>query len=300
METRGILRLVMSRNAAGRFSLRNAMFLIPFGSWTGVWGQNSSSRVPCRRFRTEVHVGSPASREFARMNRQQKHERHIVQFISQAPGSLYDIGVGWKSEWRTLASIDPLGNATTNVFDDVDRPTTTIDPLGRRNTTSYDPAGRTTASIDAWGHATTLAYDAAGRRVETTDARGAVATTVIKYRWLSGAAETTAAPDGPGGGSGRIFPGLSVPLSPPQFPRKACISFAANSGVPERVLRKWIGHVDREVLDWYYHLADPESQAAMKRLSDAAKQNQQDGSTDSSSAQSQHKPQGGENDKSAK
>ena len=82
--------------------------------------------------------------------------------------------------------------------------------------------------------------------------------------------------------------------------RHSFISFAANSGVPERVLRKWIGHVDREVLDWYYHLADQESQAAMKRLSDAAKQNQQSEGKDSSSAQSQHKPQGGKNDESAK
>jgi integrase len=82
--------------------------------------------------------------------------------------------------------------------------------------------------------------------------------------------------------------------------RHSFISFAANSGVAERVLRKWIGHVDREVLDWYYHLADPESQAAMKRLSDAAKRGQQNGSTDSSSAQSQHKPRGGQNDESAK
>ena len=82
--------------------------------------------------------------------------------------------------------------------------------------------------------------------------------------------------------------------------RHSFISFAANSGVAERVLRKWIGHVDREVLDWYYHLADPEPQAAMKRLSDAAKRGQQNGSTDSSSAQSQHKPKGGEDDDRAK
>ena len=49
----------------------------------------------------------PLSREFARMNRQQKHERHIVQFIPHAPCALYDIGVGWKSEWRTLREVWP-------------------------------------------------------------------------------------------------------------------------------------------------------------------------------------------------
>lgn len=65
-------------------------------------------------------------------------------------------------------------------------------------------------------------------------------------------------------------------------------------------VRKWIGHVDREVLDWYYHLADPESQAAMKRLSDAAKRNQDGEIKDSSSAQSQHKPKGVGNDENAK
>lgn len=53
--------------------------------------------------------------------------------------------------------------------------------------------------------------------------------------------------------------------------RHSFISFAAVEGVPERVLRKWIGHVDREILDWYFHLADATSQEAMKRLSDAAK-----------------------------
>lgn len=54
--------------------------------------------------------------------------------------------------------------------------------------------------------------------------------------------------------------------------RHSFISFAALKGTPERVLRKWIGHVDREILDWYFHLADRESHAAMQRLSQAAQQ----------------------------
>lgn len=48
--------------------------------------------------------------------------------------------------------------------------------------------------------------------------------------------------------------------------RHSFISAAEIRGVPERVLRKWVGHVDREILDWYFHLADDESQEAMERL----------------------------------
>jgi len=51
--------------------------------------------------------------------------------------------------------------------------------------------------------------------------------------------------------------------------RHSFISFAAYEGVSERVLRTWIGHVSRETLDWYFHLADAQSHAAMQRLSQA-------------------------------
>ena len=81
--------------------------------------------------------------------------------------------------------------------------------------------------------------------------------------------------------------------------RHSFISFAACEGVPERVLFKWIRHVDREILDWYFHLVDPQSQEAMKRLTDAgARENKSksEEETDSKSAQSQHKPKGGENE----
>jgi site-specific recombinase XerD len=53
--------------------------------------------------------------------------------------------------------------------------------------------------------------------------------------------------------------------------RHSFISFAAYEGVSERVLRTWIGHVDREILDWYFHLADAHSQEAMRKLSEAAR-----------------------------
>jgi site-specific recombinase XerD len=39
--------------------------------------------------------------------------------------------------------------------------------------------------------------------------------------------------------------------------RHSFISFAAFEGVSERVLRRWIGHVDREILDWYFHWRTP-------------------------------------------
>ncbi len=75
--------------------------------------------------------------------------------------------------------------------------------------------------------------------------------------------------------------------------RHSFISFAACEGIPERVLRQWIGHVDREILDWYFHLADSQSHAAMKRLSEAAERSkpssEADSEKDSKSAQSQHK-----------
>lgn len=73
--------------------------------------------------------------------------------------------------------------------------------------------------------------------------------------------------------------------------RHSFISFAANSGIPERVLRQWIGHADREILDWYYHLADRESKDAMQRLSDAAKLSKPANDTDPNSAQTQHNPE---------
>jgi hypothetical protein len=75
------------------------------------------------------------------------------------------------------------------------------------------------------------------------------------------------------------------------------------ASVSERVLRKWIGHVDREIPDWYFHLADSQSQEAMKRLSDAANKNKSSKEaprTDSNPAQSQHNEKGDQDDKSAK
>lgn len=71
----------------------------------------------------------------------------------------------------------------------------------------------------------------------------------------------------------RVLKGLGLAGHLHTF-RHSFISFAAYEGISEQVLRRWIGHVDRDVLDWYFHLADSASQAAMDRLSRAAERKQ--------------------------
>ena len=53
--------------------------------------------------------------------------------------------------------------------------------------------------------------------------------------------------------------------------RHAFISHALTSGIPEAVVRSWVGHVDQDVIKLYTHIADTESQAAMKRLTQPQK-----------------------------
>jgi integrase len=48
--------------------------------------------------------------------------------------------------------------------------------------------------------------------------------------------------------------------------RHAFISGALTSGIPESVVRAWVGHVDADVIRLYTHIADAASQAAMRRL----------------------------------
>jgi integrase len=48
--------------------------------------------------------------------------------------------------------------------------------------------------------------------------------------------------------------------------RHAFISRALTSGIPESVVRSWVGHVDADVIRLYTHIADATSQAAMRRL----------------------------------
>jgi integrase len=50
--------------------------------------------------------------------------------------------------------------------------------------------------------------------------------------------------------------------------RHAFISNALTRGIPEAVVRAWVGHVDRDVIRQYTHVADSISQQQMQRLSD--------------------------------
>ena len=50
--------------------------------------------------------------------------------------------------------------------------------------------------------------------------------------------------------------------------RHSFISNALINGTPEAIVRKWVGHVDPEILKLYTHIADQASQAAMQRLSE--------------------------------
>lgn len=63
----------------------------------------------------------------------------------------------------------------------------------------------------------------------------------------------------------RVLKRLGLKGHLPTF-RHAFISRALTSGVPEAVVRSWVGHVDRDVLKLYTHIADAESQSAMQRL----------------------------------
>jgi exosome complex RNA-binding protein Rrp42 (RNase PH superfamily) len=51
--------------------------------------------------------------------------------------------------------------------------------------------------------------------------------------------------------------------------RHSFISHALPQGIPEAMVRQWMGHVDQEVLRHYTHIVDAASQAAMQRLSAA-------------------------------
>jgi integrase len=89
--------------------------------------------------------------------------------------------------------------------------------------------------------------------------------------------------------------------------RHAFISHALTQGIPEAIVRQWVGHVDAEVLKLYTHIADAASQAAMQRLEGSGKKGlQPGGATDGQrepvrgSAQPQHKDKEPCDDESAK
>jgi integrase len=64
----------------------------------------------------------------------------------------------------------------------------------------------------------------------------------------------------------RVLKGLKLPGHLHTF-RHAFISRALASGIPESQVRAWVGHVDRDVIKLYTHIADCQSQQAMQKLS---------------------------------
>ncbi len=89
--------------------------------------------------------------------------------------------------------------------------------------------------------------------------------------------------------------------------RHTFISNALTGGIPEAIVRQWVGHVDREILKHYTHIADAASQAAMQRLARADnhslhedKEVSNDHTKDSRPAQFQHKTEEPQNDDGAK
>ena len=80
--------------------------------------------------------------------------------------------------WKFLYSpgaaveVDPLGNATTHLFDGRNRRTGIIDALGNTSTVAYDGQNHIVKTADATGRQTRFAYDADQNLVESTDNAG--------------------------------------------------------------------------------------------------------------------------------
>lgn len=64
----------------------------------------------------------------------------------------------------------------------------------------------------------------------------------------------------------RVLKKLGLPGHLHTF-RHAFISKALANGTPESQVRAWVGHVDAEIIKLYTHIADSQSQEAMKKLS---------------------------------
>jgi YD repeat-containing protein len=70
---------------------------------------------------------------------------------------------GIHSKNRTIATIDPLGNTSTTVWDPAGRRIASINPLGATTTSVYDGNRRLVSLQTALGYLMTLQYDAADR-----------------------------------------------------------------------------------------------------------------------------------------
>src|SRR5262249_5189720 len=89
--------------------------------------------------------------------------------------------------------------------------------------------------------------------------------------------------------------------------RHTFISHALTQGIPEAIVRQWVGYVDAGVLKLYTHIADAASQAAMKRLAGGGGKPPEPGGSkggpqgrDSDSAQDQHNDKEQRDEESAK
>lgn len=91
--------------------------------------------------------------------------------------------------------------------------------------------------------------------------------------------------------------------------RHAFISHALTQGIPEAIVRQWVGHVDAQIIRQYTHIADTASQAAMQRLASGSNSTLQKldrggsnnvSATDSDSAQNQHNHRGCQSSRGAK
>ncbi len=58
--------------------------------------------------------------------------------------------------------------------------------------------------------------------------------------------------------------------------RHTFISHAITQGVPEAIVRDWVGHVDAEILKLYTHIANTASNEAMQRLAAQTDQTRQE------------------------
>jgi integrase len=134
-------------------------------------------------------------------------------------------------------------------------------------------------------------------------ARQVLAELTRRHRWV-----VTAAPSGkyPQGGrqisERRVLAALKRILQKQGLPgklhtfRHTFISNALLRGVPEAVVRRWVGQVDPEIIKLYTHIHDKASQVAMQRLTDANNRHLQVGEAandskrtkDAGSAQIQH------------
>lgn len=97
----------------------------------------------------------------------------------------------------------------------------------------------------------------------------------------------------------KVVKGLGLPGHVHTF-RHAFISRALTQGIPEAIVRTWVGHVDDDVIRLYTHIADESSQAAMQRLAGLNQglqpEARQDGARthEDDSAQIQHSDGGGD------